>query len=357
MPEAHRLNHAIEQFELPVVQFAAKTEGGKVNQLRTDLSRVLTELRQEQEQLQRKRKEAEEAADALQTQISEELMPRVKESAETLKGQNDRRDLLLFGKSLLNNVEQLQKQQSELEVSRADRKNSVPKINSTASTGEMDAFAQVVETILKAWKYPNPVNYLQVQFANDSTNLYGHVKLASPYALFSDYYSHLFVDGDLNAQTGYPVTGALFGSEMMIESGFGYDQRNGSFNAGSILNLGWAVAPSVSTNEFEFEVSLAALYPDSTKVFGTNAIRLLLQDNRGPETAVATGIAYVISPPQLGPLFISQSNGVLNIIWSSPGTLQSATSLSAGDWTNLNSATSPYIFQAGSGQQFFRLAQ
>lgn len=156
MPEAHRLNHAIEQFELPVVQFAAKTEGGKVNQLRTDLSRVLTELRQEQEQLQRKRKEAEEAADALQTQISEELMPRVKESAETLKGQNDRRDLLLFGKSLLNNVEQLQKQQSELEVSRADRKNSVPKINSTASTGEMDAFAQVVETILKAWKYPNP---------------------------------------------------------------------------------------------------------------------------------------------------------------------------------------------------------
>ncbi len=203
----------------------------------------------------------------------------------------------------------------------------------------------------------NPVNYVQVQFANDTNNLYGHVKLATPYALFSDYYSHLFVDGDLNAQTGYPVTGALFGSEMMIESGLGYDQRNGSFNAGSILNLGWDVAPSVSANEFEFEVSLAALYPDSTKVFGTNAIRLLLQDNRGPEIAVATGIAYVISPPQLGPLFISQSNGVMSIIWSSPGTLQSATSLSAGDWTNLNSATSPYIFQAGSGQQFFRLTQ
>jgi len=201
------------------------------------------------------------------------------------------------------------------------------------------------------------VNYVQVQFANDTTNLYGHVKLALPYAFFTDYYSHLFVDGDLNARTGYPVTGTLFGSEMMIESGYGYDQRNGSFNAGSILNLGWAIAPSVSTNEFEFEVSLAALYPDSTKVFGTNAIRLLLQDDRGPETAVATGIEYVISPPQLGPLFINQSNGIISIVWTSPGTLEYTASLLAGQWTNLNSVTSPYIFQAGSGPQFFRLTQ
>ena len=203
----------------------------------------------------------------------------------------------------------------------------------------------------------NPVNYVQVQFANDTTNLYGHVKLASAYALFADYYSHLFVDGDLNARTGYPVTGALFGSEMMVESGFGYDQRNGGFNAGSILNLGWQVAPSVATNEFEFKVSLSALYPDHSRVFGANAIRLLLQDNRGPETAVATGIAYVLSPPRLGPLYLSQSNGVVSVVWSSPGTLQSATSLSAGAWTSLTGASSPYVFQAGDGPVFFRLIQ
>jgi hypothetical protein len=154
MPEAHRLNHAIEQFELPVVQLAAKSERQKASQLKADLSRVLNELVQEQKQLQNQRKEAERAADALQTQIAEELMPRVKESAETLKGQNDRRDILLIGKSLLDNVEQLRKQQSELEGRRAEGKSSVPKINSTASTGEMDAFAQTVEAILKAWNYP-----------------------------------------------------------------------------------------------------------------------------------------------------------------------------------------------------------
>jgi len=203
----------------------------------------------------------------------------------------------------------------------------------------------------------NPVNYIQVQFANDTNNLYGHVKLATPYALFSDYYSHVFFDTDLNSQTGYQVTGALFGSEMMIESGYGYDQRNGSFNAGSVINLGWAVAPTVSANEFEFKVSLSALYPDSSKVFGASPIRLLLQDNRGPEMAVATGIEYQIAPPQIGPLFITQSNSVISINWTGPGTLQYSPSLSVPVWTSLPTATSPYSFPAGNGQQFFRLSE
>lgn len=203
----------------------------------------------------------------------------------------------------------------------------------------------------------NPVNYLQVQFANDTNYLYGHVILVSPYALFSDYYSHLFFDTDLNNQTGYPVSGALFGSEMMIETGYGYDQRNGGFNAGSVSNLGWAVAPSASAGEFEFQVSLSAFYPDSTRVFGSNPMRILLQDDRGPETAVETGIEYQIAPPQLGPLFITQSNSVINIIWTGPGTLQSASSLPAAGWTSLTTATSPYSFTPGSGQKFFRLTQ
>ncbi|MDB6019073.1 MAG: fibronectin [Pedosphaera sp.] len=203
----------------------------------------------------------------------------------------------------------------------------------------------------------NPVNYIQVQFANDTNYLYGHVILASPYALFSDYYSHLFFDTDLNAATGYLVTGALFGSEMMIESGYGYDQRNGSFNAGAVSNLGWAVAPLVSATEFEFQVSLAARYPDNSKVFGGNPLRLLLQDNRGPETAVETGIEYQIAPPQLGSLFITQSNSVININWTGPGTLQSTASLTPPVWTSLTTATNPYSFTPGSGQQFFRLTQ
>jgi hypothetical protein len=149
----------------------------------------------------------------------------------------------------------------------------------------------------------------------------------------------------------------MFGSEMMIESGFGYDQRDGTFNAGSLSNLGWAIAPSISATEFEFQVSLATRYPEGTPVFGSNPMRLLLQDNRGPETAVETGIEYQIAPPQLGPLFITQSNAVVSIVWAGPGTLQFASSLPAGIWTNVTAATSPYSFTRGNGAQFFRLTQ
>jgi hypothetical protein len=167
----------------------------------------------------------------------------------------------------------------------------------------------------------------------------------------------VFFDTDTNSQTGYQVGGALFGSEMMIETGYGYDQRNGSFNAGSISSVGWEVAPSVSATEFEFQVSLAALYPGNTRVFGANPLRILLQDDRGPESAPATGIEYVMSPPQLSPLFISQTNSVVNLRWTGPGTLQGTGSLTAGTWTNVVNADGSYSFAAGAGQQYFRLAQ
>src|ERR1700722_1153910 len=203
----------------------------------------------------------------------------------------------------------------------------------------------------------NPVNFADVQFANDTNYLYGHFILFSNYAPFSDFYTHLFVDTDDNSQTGYPVNEALFGSEMMIESGAGYDQRNGSFNAESVSDLGWAIAPSSTGTEFEFRVSLASLYLDGTSVFGTNAMRLLLQDDRGPELAVETGIPYILAAPQPGPLFISRFGSQVTIAWNSPGTLQASGSLAAGSWTNVPSATSPYTNQVGLAQQFFRLAE
>jgi hypothetical protein len=202
----------------------------------------------------------------------------------------------------------------------------------------------------------NPVNFAAVQFANDTNYLYGHILLYSPYAPFSDYNTHLFIDTDDNSQTGYEVGGALFGSEMMIESGFGYDQRDGSFDAGNVSNLGWAIAPAGSGTEFEFRVSLASLYPGSARVFGTNAMRLLLQDNRGPELAVETGIPYILAAPA-GPLSISQFGNQLTIAWTGSGVLQVSSSLSANSWTNLPNATSPYVIQPGIARQFFRLTE
>jgi hypothetical protein len=154
MPESHRLNHAIEQFELPVVQSAAKKEREKTGHLRTDLAKVLQELRVEQTTLADKRVVTAAFIDQLQFKIAEELMPRVKTSAEELRGQSIRRDLLLIGLRTIDNAASLKNQQADLERQRDNAKSAVPKIDATATTAEMDGFAQTVEAILKAWKYP-----------------------------------------------------------------------------------------------------------------------------------------------------------------------------------------------------------
>jgi hypothetical protein len=203
----------------------------------------------------------------------------------------------------------------------------------------------------------NPVNFAQVQFANDTNYLYGHFKLYAAAAPFSDYNTHLFIDRDDNVLTGYDPTGSLFGSEMMIEGATGYDQRAASWNEGTVSGTSWLLSPSGPGTEFEFRLSLASMYSDGSKVFTTNAIRLLLQDNRGPELAVETGVPYTLAAPQPVSLFITRSGSQATITWTGTGTLQCSGSLVSGSWTNLPTATSPYTIQAGAAEQFFRLAE
>jgi hypothetical protein len=145
----------------------------------------------------------------------------------------------------------------------------------------------------------NPVNFADVQFANDANYLYGHFTLHSAATPFSNSNTHLFVDRDNNILTGFHPTGASFGSEMMIEGATGYDQRNGGFNEGTVSGANWLLSPGGTGTEFEFRLSLAAIYPGGAPVFNGNQFRLLLQDNRGNEVASATGIAYVLAaaPP------------------------------------------------------------
>ncbi len=145
----------------------------------------------------------------------------------------------------------------------------------------------------------NPVNFADVQFANDANYLYGHFTLYSAAAAFADFNMHLFVDRDNNVLTGYHPTGASFGSEMMIEGATGYDQRNGGFNEGTVSGANWLLSPSGMGTEFEFRLSLAAAYAGGAPVFNGNTFRLLLQDNQGNEVSGATGIPYALAavPP------------------------------------------------------------
>jgi hypothetical protein len=75
-------------------------------------------------------------------------------------------------------------------------------------------------------------------------------------------------------------------------------------------------------------------------------------------------ISYTNSNPvsvaalPLGKLAISTLPGrQAAVVWDPPGTLQESSSLTGGSWTNLPSATSPYVIPISDGNQFFRLTQ
>ena len=122
------------------------------------------------------------------------------------------------------------------------------------------------------------IQYENVYIANDATNLYIRFTLYSPRPdAFANSYDNLFIDADDNASTGYSVGG--IGSEMLIQGGAGYQEKNGNFNDGYGINgLGWAIAGSPDSTDFELEISLGATYAsDSTPVFTNSTIAILLE--------------------------------------------------------------------------------
>lgn len=176
---------------------------------------------------------------------------------------------------------------------------------------------------------------------------------------------NMFFDTDNNAGTGFGV----FGSEILIQSGFGYQEKNGGFNEGAINNLNWTCLPSVPGTNFEFSVSRAATFAsDSTAVFPTNVLNFLFQGqtpgfvpvNLAPASGVIsfTNTAEVSVPGlPLGSLAIQPlAGGSVALAWDASGSLQARGSLGGGTWTNVPAATSPYVIPASGAQLYFRLS-
>ena len=87
-------------------------------------------------------------------------------------------------------------------------------------------------------------------------------------------YANLFFDTDNDPTTGY----APIGSEFLVQSGFSYQEKNGTFNDGVAINgLDWLCLPAVPGTNFEYRVSRAATFQDGTPVFTTNQVNLRFQ--------------------------------------------------------------------------------
>jgi hypothetical protein len=181
-------------------------------------------------------------------------------------------------------------------------------------------------------------------------------------------YVNMFFDTDNDVNTGY-LLGAV-GSELLVQSGYSYQEKNGGFNEGSINNLDWVSLPSAPGTNFEFKVSRAATFAlDGTPVFPTNALNFVFQGmnpafaplNRAPAEGV---IAYINTEPLTIPTLplsrVAIQNlpaGQVALTWDLTASLQSKGQLTGGTWTNVPNATSPYVIPSSSASRFFRLAQ
>jgi hypothetical protein len=220
----------------------------------------------------------------------------------------------------------------------------------------------------------NAADFEAIYVYNDANYYYFRVTLWTDIEASAGqfpYFVNMYFDTDNNEATGFQVNGVL-GSEMLVQSGSGYQEKNGGFNDGYVINgLGWLCLPADPGTNFEFEISKAATFGDNdAAVFSTNVINFIFlgqtpdftQENWVPPigggylTYTDVSAPSVASLP-LGSLAITPvSGGQAAIIWQPPGTLQSSTSLN-GPWSSVSAATIPYVIPISGTGQFFRLSQ
>ena len=208
---------------------------------------------------------------------------------------------------------------------------------------------------------PSATDFKDVYAYSDTNYIYFRLTLWEPSDLLSSQ-NNIFIDTDNNSGTGNTFWG---GSELLIEGGIGYQEKNGGFNEGLINGLEFLSANSGNTN-YEFRISRAAKYAsDSLPVFRANVINFAFDGetnwvtvNRMPPSTGATIPFQLVEVPlPLGPLAITLFGGAGNPDLAGPGTLQACDSLTSGGWTNVPDSYSGYTMPATEKVLFFRLTQ
>lgn len=140
--------------------------------------------------------------------------------------------------------------------------------------GEFGDWAGVAPAVVDAEGDSSSLDFREVCVANDEDYLYVRVKLSTEIN-YSAFQHHVFIDADANPATGLSIGG--IGSELMIENGGGYQQKNGGWNEGSASNLGWAAAPSGPTAEFEIRIARQVRDAGGELIFASDSILLAVE--------------------------------------------------------------------------------
>lgn len=141
------------------------------------------------------------------------------------------------------------------------------------------------------------VAFKDLYICNDQNYLYIRFSLYNSTNPFTSK-QNIFIDADDNSATGYSAHG--IGSEMLIQSGTGYRETNGVFNAGAINGLSWLASPTGSGTDFEVRISLSATYTNGAPVFVGNTISLILESGEASGNEwfpnVTGGLTYTLAP-------------------------------------------------------------
>ena len=173
--------------------------------------------------------------------------------------------------------------------------------------------------------------------------------------------NNIFIDADNTSTTGFGTYG--IGSEMLIQAGVGYQEKNGAFNEGPINGLDFAVAPEGVGSEFELRISRNATYgSDNQRVFTSDVIRFFLETENSSFVTTDTapnsaGLEVTLFGASAGSLSVAREGENIVISWPGSGRLQFRPSFTAGDWADVDGASNPYTVTPTDTMGFYRLAQ
>src|SRR5437667_5117693 len=167
--------------------------------------------------------------------------------------------------------------------------------------GSFDDWAGIAPAFEDSSDTTNSIDYAAVYVANDADYLYLRFTLHAPGDPFTSR-ENMFIDADHDPATGFPVGG--IGSEMLIQSGVGYEERAGGFNDGfNFDGLDWAAAPTIAATNFEVRISRHAAYTSQPPgpVFASDTIALVLEAETPNFTSVefapdSGGQTYTFAP-------------------------------------------------------------
>ena len=238
---------------------------------------------------------------------------------------------------------------------------TAPLVPTILIDGTFDDWAGVPLAYSDAVDQLTASDYKDIYITNDTDYIFIRVTLHSPSDL-GIFYNNIFIDADNNSASGFSFR---VGSEMLIQGGSGYQERNGGFNEGGINGLDWAISPVGVGTDFEFRFSRRAVYAsDGLRVFTNSTIALVFDAENTSFQTVDTapdsgGLIYALFEPPAavpGPLRIVRDSADRIIVsWPGAGTLQFRESLTSGTWQTVWEGPSPYDADRPVGQGFYRL--